>query len=414
MDAVSNNSQTGTIAIGTDSLGALTSGGENMAIGYQAMGSMTTGAANIAIGYQTMDGLNHADADANIAIGNGALGGAAAVGLHSCVAIGHNALDAASMTDGANGTVAIGRDALGALTSGQGNTAIGYQAMDANTTGNQNTAVGYGAAGSIPGGALGNTAIGYNALANGNNEATDENTCIGHLAGDLITSGENNVIIGAGADVGTNTDSNSIVIGREAIGQGSNKIVLGNSAHTDVYMSQDSGATVHCAGIDFSATQPAPDAGSSSSEVLDSYEEGTWTPVLNGATNGAAANYDTQFGAYTKIGRMVHVTCHIAMTNFNNSGGAAISGNLTITGLPFTSSNTNDAYTNGIVRYGDFALPTSTDNSATVAPTVFASTNKNSASISLALYDNSSGSTSLQASEMSSDGDILFDVTYFV
>ena len=249
MNSTGTNAQTGTVAIGHDSLTALTSGGENLAIGYESMKAMTTGAANIAIGYQTMDALNHADADANIALGNGALGGAAAVALHSCVAIGHNALDAASMTDGANGTVAIGRDALGALTSGQGNTAIGYQAMDANTTGNQNTAVGYGAAGAIPGGALGNTAIGYNALANGNNDATDENTCIGHLAGDLITSGENNVIIGAGADVGTNTDSNSIVIGREAIGQGTNTVVLGNASHTDVYMASDKGANVNSVGI---------------------------------------------------------------------------------------------------------------------------------------------------------------------
>ena len=407
-------SHNGNVGIGYKGLYAITSGAYNTTLGYQTGINLTTGGANIAIGTDAMSVPTNPET--SIAIGQNAMGSLqAGQAFTDVIAIGLNAVrGSSSSTDAINGSIGIGQDALRNITSGAGNTAIGYQAMDANTTGSQNTAVGYNAAGAIPGGAFGNTAIGYNALANGNNEATDENTCIGHLAGDLITSGENNVIIGAGADVGTNTDSNCIVIGREAIGQGTNKIVLGNSAHTDVYMASDSGATVHCAGIDFSASQPAPDAGSSSSEVLDSYEEGTWTPVLNGSTNGAAVNYDTQFGAYTKIGRMVHVTCHIAMTNFNNSGGAAISGDLTITGLPFTSSNTNDAYTNGIVRYGDFALPTSTDNSATVAPTVFASTNKNSASIGLKLYDNSSSNTNLQASEMSSDGDILFDVTYFV
>ena len=255
------NDATENTGVGYGALAELTSGDGNTAIGRSALLNITEGTYNSVVGFQAADALN--TGQENVVIGRNAMG--VATTQSSCTLIGVNAGANINNND-ANGTVAVGINALTSLTEGQyntsvgtnagenittgdGNTAIGYRAMDANTTGNQNTAVGYGAAGAIPGGALGNTAIGYNALANGSNEATDENTCIGHLAGDLITSGENNVIIGAGADVGTNTDNNSIVIGREAIGNGTNTVVIGNSAHTDVYLGHDGNtATAHSGG----------------------------------------------------------------------------------------------------------------------------------------------------------------------
>ena len=50
-------------------------------------------------------------------------------------------------------------------------------------------------------------------------------------------------------------------------------------------------------GIDFSAD---PSAAGMTSELLDDYEEGTWTPSI-----GGTATYTTQVGSYTKIGRQV-------------------------------------------------------------------------------------------------------------
>ena len=169
-------------------------------------------------------------------------------------------------------------------------------------------------------------------------------------------------------------------------------------------------------GIDFSNQTSANSVSgvTTGSEVLDHYEEGAWTPILTGATNGACVNFAIQVASYTRIGRLVHVTCHMVMTNINNSGGSAISGNLTIAGLPFTPSNTNDGYCNGVVRYGATALPTSTDNSATIAGTVLASVNKNSTTISLLHYDGAAELSSLQASEFSADGGAIFDITYMV
>ena len=53
-------------------------------------------------------------------------------------------------------------------------------------------------------------------------------------------------------------------------------------------------------GIDFSAT-----AGSGTSELLDDYEEGNWTPAFSGGNY--TFTYNKQKGSYTKIGNRVYV-----------------------------------------------------------------------------------------------------------
>ena len=83
-------------------------------------------------------------------------------------------------------------------------------------------------------------------------------------------------------------------------------------------------------GIDFSATN---DASGSSSELLDDYEEGTWTPSID-ADSGAVATYHNQEGAYTRIGRLVKCHFRIRINDANNSSGA-----IRIAGLPFTVGN---------------------------------------------------------------------------
>jgi len=74
-------------------------------------------------------------------------------------------------------------------------------------------------------------------------------------------------------------------------------------------------------GIDFSATG---DAGGMTSELLDDYEEGTWTPSL-----GGDASYDILAGTYTKIGNIVYVYCRIRPTSLGTGSDD------TISGLPF-------------------------------------------------------------------------------
>ena len=83
-------------------------------------------------------------------------------------------------------------------------------------------------------------------------------------------------------------------------------------------------------GIDFSAT--ANSSGTMSSELLDDYEEGQWTPVYNSGVTDAGS-YSNTLGHYTKIGNLVTFTARVQM-----SGSNAAYSHLIIQGLPYTSS----------------------------------------------------------------------------
>jgi hypothetical protein len=79
-------------------------------------------------------------------------------------------------------------------------------------------------------------------------------------------------------------------------------------------------------GITFPATQVA----SSDANTLDDYEEGTFTPIVQGSTAAGVGTYSTQTGRYTKIGRLVTVEIYIVWSAHTGTG------NLQIEGLPFT------------------------------------------------------------------------------
>ena len=79
-------------------------------------------------------------------------------------------------------------------------------------------------------------------------------------------------------------------------------------------------------GITFPATQSA----STNANTLDDYEEGDWTPVIQGAGGNPTVTYDSQVGKYTKIGNIVYVTGYI-QTSARTGG----SGDMRIAGLPF-------------------------------------------------------------------------------
>jgi hypothetical protein len=85
------------------------------------------------------------------------------------------------------------------------------------------------------------------------------------------------------------------------------------------------------AGITFPATQSA----STDANTLDDYEEGTWTPSITfGGTSTGVTYSSTRIGRYTKIGRIVTLAASIALTSKGSS-----TGNVQITGLPFTPYN---------------------------------------------------------------------------
>jgi len=81
------------------------------------------------------------------------------------------------------------------------------------------------------------------------------------------------------------------------------------------------------AGITFPAAQSA----SSDANTLDDYEEGTFTATLKGSVSDPTTPVTTT-GTYTKIGRQVTVSCQ-----FSNVTTTGASGNVSVTGLPFSA-----------------------------------------------------------------------------
>ncbi len=209
----------------------------NTFIGHNAGLSVNDGVANVVVGTNSADALT--TGDHNVALGYFAL--SASTDVDGAIAIGSGAMESGNVTSAADGSVAIGRNSLLALTSGAGNTAVGYESLDAEDDGDRNTAIGYQALTNQTGtsGIVGNTALGYG-------------------AGDLITTGVQNVLLGSTTDPSANSGSNQVVIGYNATGQGDNTVTLGNSSVTDVYMAEDAtsdnatnteGATVYAKGL---------------------------------------------------------------------------------------------------------------------------------------------------------------------
>jgi hypothetical protein len=124
-------------------------------------------------------------------------------------------------------------------------------------------------------------------------------------------------------------------------------------------------------GIDFSATP-----GTGTSELLNDYEEGTWTPGAGAGLTVVGAFSSS--GTYTKIGRIVQVRGRLA-----GATSVAFNTNVVIaTGLPFaaslvpyqTGTGMNDAwsasslvnlYSTNVLSVGSMAATTSFDFTAT-------------------------------------------------
>ena len=130
--------------------------------------------------------------------------------------------DPSSTTDNALSSIAVGKTALDAITTGDYNTALGYDALTNQTTGNNNVAIGYealrdnsttsqnvaiGMSALQESNAAGNVAIGANAMRGTTNTAITggENVAVGSSALKLNIGGASNTAIGK-ASLASNTD----------------------------------------------------------------------------------------------------------------------------------------------------------------------------------------------------------------
>ena len=129
---------------------------------------------------------------------------------NQCVAIGSEALAASN----APSNVALGFRSLQSITTGGLNTSIGTESLQNNITGTGNVSIGYRAM---------QTATGTNNIAVGK-------SCL------VGIQGNNNTAIGAQANASSNADVNSIAIGFNAQGEGSNTAKIGNNSVTALYV----------------------------------------------------------------------------------------------------------------------------------------------------------------------------------
>jgi len=147
-------------------------------------------------------------------------------------------------------------------------------------------------------------------------------------------------------------------------------------------------------------TFPATASASSDANTLDDYEEGTWSPIITDGTNDATMDGGRNTGGYTKIGNLVTVCGYIGTTSLGS-----VSGSISMKGLPFTVASGNSNYSSCALGHGE--------NLAISANQVVCGfVGVNSTIFYLQLWDTAAGTTSMQASEWSSDGTIIFNITY--
>ena len=101
---------------------------------------------------------------------------------------------------------------------------------------------------------------------------------MGYGAGNSITTGNKNVLVGQSTNPSAVDATNQIAIGYQATGQADNSVTLGNDDVTAVYMAEDAGATVYAAGLNLGGT--AVTATAAELNLLDGV-----TSLTSGATD---------------------------------------------------------------------------------------------------------------------------------
>ena len=76
--------------------------------------------------------------------------------------------------------------------------------------------------------------------------------------------------------------------------------------------------------------------------ALDDYEEGTWTPIVQGSTSGARTAGSINKGYYVKIGNVITVSGTI-----HCEGTVTIAGNVIISGLPYQATGVTQGRSSG-------------------------------------------------------------------
>jgi hypothetical protein len=173
----------------------------------------------------------------------------------------------------------------------------------------------------------------------------------GTLNGDLSLEDNNKLLIGTGNDLQIYHDGTDSYIKDNGTGYlkllGTGSVEIGHPSNGHNYIRANYGGDVelYFSNLEKLATTSTginvtgdvtvsggvvfgTPSGAASSNTLDDYEEGTWTATFSAGSWGVVDNF-----TYTKIGRLVHITGHLATPSGLPSGGV-----LNIGGLPFSGN----------------------------------------------------------------------------
>lgn len=280
-----NDSGTSNTVFGKLAGDDLASGGNyNSLFGESAGHAITTGDGNVIMGHTAGQALT--TGVRNVLLGRGA--GLVTTNAEHLTGIGFYSLSSVNSAD-ASGAVAVGYQALKALTSGASNTAIGYQSAQTLTTGASNVSIGYQAMGNANLGSDKNVMIGKSAFFNGE---VDEAVFIGFNAGgdgttttgangtvgigksvlNALTSGARNTAVGYQSLMTEDTGSYHTSLGYQAL-----KVVDAPNGHNT--------GLGHKAGVAISSGSSNTVVGSSVAEAL--------TTGTNNTIVGASANVNS-------------------------------------------------------------------------------------------------------------------------
>ena len=189
----------------------------------------------------------------------------------------------------------------------------------------------------------------------GNTLAVTSNATVG---GTLSVTGigtfADDIVIGDGKTIGSASKTDAITIASSGLTQLRS---TGIGAGSQVFQVIDDGATLfQLRAEDGNISFPQAGAGiylgvtsGTAANLLNDYEEGTWTAVLTGSSSNPSSTVQTTGARYTKIGRLVFVQAGFSNVNTTGASGAP-----RVTGLPF-SAGTSFA-TGNVMLHTRFAV----------------------------------------------------------
>lgn len=268
--------------------------GSNTVVGYLGLGSSTTGTSLTSIGFASL--YSNTTGSSNTAVGSNSL--YTNISGSQNTAVGANSLTYNTASDNS----AFGYISLSNNISGTSNAAFGSQAGLYNSSGSYNTAIGTDAIAYVNTGSN-NTALGYRAGYSPVN------------VGQFNQTPSNSLYIGyMTRAAGNGNNTNEIVIGASADGNGSNSVTLGNASITKTVLREnvgvgttapDSALTVQNGthlkrGVRMSGLPAAP--GTRSLRIDASGTVSISDTLANGISGTGTTNYIPKFTGTSTIG----------------------------------------------------------------------------------------------------------------